>query len=732
VLLIFPGHESNIAGSRNLELVPGGIRRGADDLWVPSFIGALGGSMIRTFKGLRVVAGSLVAAAVLLSAGAVAAQQTQHRHATHRAETHHGLDAAMDAMFGVHGFQQAEISPDGKLVGWVETLTGPGGMPSANSAIYVAAADGSGEARRITAGSGKGEFEEHDIAWSPDSKKLAFLSDAGQRGQLQLYIIAIDGDGAAAKKVSSFKGFVSDPAWSPDGKQIALLFTENATRAAGPLVAETPDEGVVSDNFLEQRLTLVDPAVSRTREISPANMYAYEFDWAPDSKRLVVTAAPGNGDDNWYIANLFVVDASTSTMNPLTQKPEMQIGGPRWSKDGKTIAFIGGLMSDEPIVGGDVYIVPAVGGNPRDITPDMAATASSISWSADSSKILCAEYKNGVAAISAIAADGSANDTLQTFDGTIGSGGFGIQFSISSDDQVTAMVRESFDTPPEVWAGKMGDWKQVTHRNANLHPAWGKSESLEWTTDIGKVQGWLTYPRDFDPNKKYPLVVCVHGGPSWAVTPAWPQRWSYFMALPSQGYFLLQPNPRGSYGQGEKFTQANVKDFGGGDFRDIMAGVDAAIKAAPIDPNRLGITGWSYGGYMTMWAVTQTNRFEAAVSGAGLSDWLSYYGENKIDQWMTPFFGASVYDDPEVYAKSAPITFIKNVKTPTLVVVGDRDGECPPPQSYEFWHALKTLGVATELVIYPNEGHEFADPKHSRDVIERSVGWFNDYMQKSQ
>jgi len=172
-----------------------------------------------------------------------------------------------------------------------------------------------------------------------------------------------------------------------------------------------------------------------------------------------------------------------------------------------------------------------------------------------------------------------------------------------------------------------------------------------------------------------------------------------------------------------------VKDFGYGDFRDILAGVDEAIKTAPIDPERLGITGWSYGGYMTMWSVTQTSRFHAAVAGAGLSDWLSYYGENKIDQWMMPFFGATVYDDPGVYAKSAPITFIKNAKTPTLVVVGDSDGECPPPQSYEFWHALRTLGVPTQLVIYPHEGHEFADPAHSRDVMERAVAWFNQYLQ---
>jgi dipeptidyl aminopeptidase/acylaminoacyl peptidase len=214
--------------------------------------------------------------------------------------------------------------------------------------------------------------------------------------------------------------------------------------------------------------------------------------------------------------------------------------------------------------------------------------------------------------------------------------------------------------------------------------------------------------------------------------PNWPTRWDFSMALPSQGYFVLQPNFRGSYGQGEKFTAANRKDWGYGDLRDIMAGIDAAIKSAPIDPDRLGITGWSYGGYMSMWSVTQTNRFRASVAGAGIANLQSYYGENKVDQSMIPFMGASVYDDPEIYAKSSPLTFIKNVKTPTLIVVGDSDGECPAPQSYEYWHALKTLEIPTTLVIYAHEGHHFANPAHSRDLIERSVAWFNQYLQPSE
>ncbi|MGA7222997.1 MAG: S9 family peptidase [Candidatus Acidiferrales bacterium] len=669
--------------------------------------------------------GLLLATVFLLAASGAAAQHTPE------AKPRPALDEAMQAMFGVHSFHQAEISPNGKMVAWVESLAGPEGAPSANTAIYIANADGTGTPRRITAGNAKAACQEHDIAWSPDSVKLAFLSDAAQKSQPQLFVASVNSS-TPAKKLTNFKGFVSDPGWSPDGTRIALLYTENATRAAGPLVAETPDEGVVSENFLEQRLTLVDPATASTRPVSPADIYVYEFDWAPDSKRLVVTAAPGNGDDNWYIANFFALDTSSNTMTPLMQKPAMQIAVPRWSPDGKTIAFIGGLMSDESSIGGDVYSIPAMGGDARDVTPGMKASASTITWSADSKIILCAENKDGLAALGVIDASAGGENTLHTFEGRVSAGGYGIAISISTDGQTSAAIQQSFDNPPEVWAGKLGAWKQITHKNASLHPAWGKSVSLHWTTEIGSVQGWLTYPLDFDPAKKYPLVVCVHGGPSSAVTPSWPSRWSYYRALPSQGYFLRQPNPRGSYGQGDAFTRANVKDFGGGDFLDIMAGVDQAIHSAPINPNRLGITGWSYGGYMTMWAVTQTNRFAAAVSGAGLSDWLSYYGENKIDQWMLPFFGASVYDDPMIYAKSAPITFIKNVKTPTLMVVGDRDGECPPPQSYEFWHALKTLGVPTELVIYPNEGHAFADPAHSRDVIERTAAWFNRYLQKTQ
>lgn len=293
---------------------------------------------------------------------------------------------------------------------------------------------------------------------------------------------------------------------------------------------------------------------------------------------------------------------------------------------------------------------------------------------------------------------------------------------------MAAFERSSFAEPPEIWAGPIGKWKKLTNKNAGMKPAWGERKSLHWNSDGYEVQGWLIYPQNFDPAKKYPLVVSVHGGPSLGVQPSWPSAFAYEMALPAEGYFIFRPNPRGSFGHGESFTRANVKDFGYGDWRDILAGVDEALRVAPIDPHRLGLTGWSYGGYMTMWGVTQTARFRAAVAGAGIANWSSYYGENKIDQWMIPFFGKSVYDDPQVYARSAPLTFIKNVKTPTLILVGDSDGECPTPQSYEFWHALKTSGIETQLVVYEREGHMFVKPEHQHDVIRRAVAWFNDHL----
>ncbi len=634
------------------------------------------------------------------------------------------LDAATDVLFSVHSFEQTAISPDGTTVAWVEALDGNNGVPGGNTAIYVAGRDAASSPKRITAASGSVARVEGHVAWSPDSKSIAFLSDAAKPGQAQLYVVAA---GGPAKKLTSVVGLLAAPTWSPDGKTIAVLFTENVTRPAGPLAAEPTETGEIKDAFFEQRLAVVDVATGQLRQLSPSDMHVYEYSWAPDSRRFAVTAAHGNGDNNWWIAQLYSLDASTpDSIKPLYQ-PALQIAHPAFSPDGQTIAFIEGLMSDEDSVGGDVFTVSSAGGKARNVTPEMKASASWLAWTPEG-KILFTGPAGGDAQIATVDPSHGQVSSLWQGHEQLSAGLWGTNISLAADGKTSAIIRSSLSNPPEIWSGTFGDWKQITHRNSGLKPGWGETRSIRWKSEGFDVQGWLTYPKDFDPAKKYPMVVCVHGGPGLAVQSAWPDAFDFALPLAGAGYFVFQPNPRGSFGQGEAFTRANVRDFGYGDFRDILAGVDEALRVAPIDPNRLGLTGWSYGGYMTMWGVTQTNRFKAAMAGAGIANYQSYYGENKIDQWMIPFFGKSVYDDPEIYAKVSPITFIKNVKTPTLVIVGDSDGECPTPQSYEFWHALKALGVETTLVVYEHEGHMFVNPEHQRDRIRRTAAWFDAHL----
>jgi dipeptidyl aminopeptidase/acylaminoacyl peptidase len=638
------------------------------------------------------------------------------------------LDSVLDTLFAARTFEQTAISPDGKKVAWVETLVGKDGAPTGNTAIYIADRESDAAPKRITAAHTNLARAEGNVAWSPDSKTLAFLSDAIKPGQLQLYVVATPG--GPAKKLTNAKGLLATPRWSPDGKTIAVLFTENATRAAGPLVAETPATGEIKDAFFEQRLALVEFATGNFRQISPADTYIYEYDWSPDSSRFVVTAALGNGDNNWYIAELYTLNVALGLMKSI-YKPPLQIANPAWSPDGKKIAFIAGLMSDEPSVGGDIYTISANGGEATNVTPQLKASASWLAWTPEN-KIVLGEFIEGDSAVATVDPASNRIDPLWRGQELVSAGLWGPNLSLAHDGKTSAIIRSSFSDPPEIWAGPIGYWRQLTHQNAAVKPAWGEAKSIHWKNEGYDIQGWLIYPRDFDPARKYPMIVEVHGGPGAAVQSEWPESSDFAIALAGVGYFVLQPNPRGSFGQGEPFTRANVKDFGDGDFRDVLAGVDEALRVAAIDSNRLGLTGWSYGGYMTMWGVTQTNRFKAAMAGAGIANYQSYYGENQIDQWMIPFFGKSVYEDPEVYLKSSPITFIKKVKTPTLIIVGDSDGECPTPQSYEFWHALKTLGVETQLVVYEHEGHHFAKPEHQRDRTRRTVAWFDAHLQPSR
>jgi dipeptidyl aminopeptidase/acylaminoacyl peptidase len=613
------------------------------------------------------------------------------------------------------------LSPDATHVAWVQSTAA---MTSKQT--HVRETSGNAPATMIKL-SINGERTDFEPTWSPDSKMLAVFSSPGPKEQRQLWIV--NADGSDPKKITNLNGYAARPHWSHDGKQIAFLYIEGAG-GGGPLTAAPATTGVVDTAIHNQRIAVVDVANGQLRQLSPENLHIYDYDWSPNDKMFVATAAPGPGDNNWWIAQIYTINIADGNAASV-YKPWFQVGVPRWSPDGKSIAFIEGLMSDEGFYGGDLFTMTPAGREVTNRTPSRKTSVNSFFWEAPD-RILLIEYDGGGSAISEL--DLTNNSAQTIWKGAEGIHAFGNfpNFALSGDDKVAAVVRSTYNSPPEVFVGAPGKWRQLTSNNATLQANWGKAESIEWTNEGSNVQAWLVPPAKIEADKKYPMVVLIHGGPSSVTTSEWPASFgmarAIIAALSTRGYYVLLPNPRGSYGQGEDFTRANVQDFGGGDLRDMLAGVDAVTKKYPVDPARLGVTGWSYGGFMTMWSVTQTSRFRAAVAGAGIANWQSYYGQNLIDQWMTPFFGASVYDDPAVYEKSSPIRFIKNVNTPTLIVVGDCDAECPASQSYEFWHALKTLGVPTKLIIYPREGHLFIEPKNQADRLDQTVAWFDKYL----
>ena len=610
----------------------------------------------------------------------------------------------------LHEYAGLALSPSGDRVAAIETDAIPDATRKEHGHIVIRSAS---TGKILSSLDPCATCDYSGLAFAPGGR-LVYLQRA--KGTTKLMI---QGAGAPVT-LATIEGIAQEPRFSPDGKRIALLVTMGARKETGATQAGIRQVGEIGEKNDEQRIAILPASGGAPRLVSPSNRYIYEYDWVPDGSGFVATSALGNGDNNWWIAELDRIDGISGAVQKIAA-PKLQMNQPRVSPDGRTVAFIGGLMSDFGSIGGDVYTVSINGGVPTNRTDGYKGSFTSLKWG-----------KAGLVA-SAIVGDRVA---IIPFSGALSPGqplwadqaniaANGAKFARSDDGRTIAFVRQDFEHAPAIYAGKVSSPRKISNDN----DAWAplvSARSLSWQSGPYRVQGWLLAPRSPAPGKS-PMVTIVHGGPSSAHMPGF--IWQGTQAdLLRAGYYVFEPNPRGSYGQGEAFTRANMRDFGGGDLKDILAGIDAAERAAPIDDNRLGLMGGSYGGFMSMWANTQTNRFKAIVAGAGLSNWISYYGINGIDQWMIPFFGKSMYDDPDAYWAVSAIRTIKHAHTPTFIYVGERDIEVPPTQSTEYWHALQAMNVPTSLVIYPDEGHGIRDPKNALDVRKRTLAWFNHYL----
>jgi len=622
--------------------------------------------------------------------------------------------AAASAPASVHQYQGLALSPSGDQMAAVELQEVAAATEDPHGRLVI---------RRRADGTVTGEFAPcgecrySGPVWSPDGRVVVVVASNRKAGLATLVRV----EDGKAQVIASFEGLLATPRWSPDGKTIAVLATDHPHKESGATQPGAARVGDIDSPPDERRIAVLPAGGGVVRMVSPGDRFVYEYDWTPDGRGFVATDAKGDGDNNWWVARLEAVDLATGAAREIAA-PVTQINAPRVSPDGKTVAFIGGLMSDFGPVGGDLYTVPFAGGTPADRTPGFKGSFNGLIWKASGlyataltgEKLTLARVDPDKGVIKILWADAVS---LEAGDGRI---------ALSADGKLAAAVQETFVSPPRIVTGPPAALAPVTHENDAIVSSFGV-RSITWKNEGLDVQGWLLSPAGVVAGKTYPMAVSFHGGPSAAAQPRFVWEGTS-RSLLDHGYYVFMPNPRGSHGQGQAFVRANVQDFGGGDLRDILAGIDAVEKVAPVDDRRLAVMGGSYGGYMTMWTVTHSNRFKAAAAGAGIANWISYYGENGIDQWMVPFFGGTAYDNPAVYDRLSPIRSIKDARTPTFIYVGERDVECPPAQSLEFWHGLKAVGVPTQLIIYEGEGHGLRTPADKQDVDTRIVGWFDRYL----
>jgi dipeptidyl aminopeptidase/acylaminoacyl peptidase len=548
--------------------------------------------------------------------------------------------------------------------------------------------------------------------WAPDGGSIAFLSD--RDGPAQLYRLSMRG--GEAEKLTDRKDAISAFRWSPDGRRIALLMPESKPDARQQRERDKDDARVEDRDERHPRVWLLDVATRTLTQATSVNWRIEQIEWTPDGTRLITVAHPKPESDQWN-ERICAIDLADGRFTPIGD-PHRPIGEIALSPDGRTIAYAGGRI-DGPSPH-DLYLQPIDGGAPRNLTA--AALDRPIGqprW-IDNDSLLVTVARGFATELAVVSRDGRVTpaDRLEVNPS---------QFARSPNGTI-AFVGETAVRAPELWVKPVDAKARAVTR---FNEKWSSMpivtpELVKYKSpDNVEIEAALLKPAANPASRTPgPFVVIVHGGPTGRWADAF-EPWGQLLA--ARGYAVLYPNVRGSTGYGHRFVEMNRADWGGGDFRDVMAGVDWAIARGIADPNRLAIGGWSYGGYMAAWAVTQTTRFKAAVSGAPVIDMASEFGtenESGYDEW---FYGTP-YEKLDGFIRSSPMTYVKNVKTPTLLLQGADDQTDPIGQSQQFYRGLKRYGVDTELIIYPREPHGLREEKHLVDRLNRIVAWYDKYL----
>jgi dipeptidyl aminopeptidase/acylaminoacyl peptidase len=634
-------------------------------------------------------------------------------------ETERTVAVTRELAMRVRRPDEIDVSSDGTRIAFtvVSQFAAKGGAQETSLWLI----DGAGEPTQATSG-----HVDSVPRLSPDGTFLAFASDRVEEGRMALHVL--DDSRAEPRPLGEISGSVEAIRFSPDGSELLVLAADLGADRAGVQTAtrietqgaEADDPRIVRPARHWRRLYRVQVESGETREVGPEGVNVWEFDW-PGEARAVALCSDEPSESAWYDAYVALLDLEARTARRLYQ-PEWQVQAVRLSPDGARAAFVEGLASDREVVSGTVRVLELDGGEARELAP---AEASWLEWRDDESLWFCG-WKGMAQRCGTIALDGAINDL---YGGDVLLGARFQPRAAVGGGRVLA-VREAPGEPAELVELAEREARPLTALNEELAPPLRsiEHERFTWTSFDGlEIEGHLLRPRARS-GEALPLVVIVHGGPTGASGfEAFPLRGEP-VSLASAGYAVLLPNPRGSVGRGHDFAQANLGDMGGGDLKDVLAGVDALVDAGIADTERVGVMGGSYGGFMAAWAVTQTDRFAASVAVSCVSHWLSFHLTTNIGQFDVLFLAADPYDPDGEYAARSPVLHASRCRTPTLIVHGEKDLCTPLGQAQELYQALVEAGCETELVIYAREGHGTLEWDHQIDLDGRIRGWFDRHL----